>query len=150
MGDNKCARCGRKLKDPNAEYGPICARKVAAEQGIAEQPASSITIQTTIRDGYAGMRTPVGPVVVRIRNGVQKPLRHLVRHSPDGFNWGYGGSGPADLARSIIADALGIDDPNPTVYQEFKRSFVASWGDRWEISQDEIREWVRSVKEVEP
>ena len=141
MGDNKCARCGRKLKDPNAEYGPICARKVAAEQGIAEQPASSITIQTTIRDGYAGMRTPVGPVVVRIRNGVQKPLRHLVHHSPDGFNWGYGGSGPADLARSIIADVTGDENPHPAIYQPFKWEFVSSWGDRWEISLDEIRAW---------
>ena len=146
MGDNKCARCGRKLKDPNAEYGPICARKVAAEQGIAEQPASSITIQTTIRDGYAGMRTPVGPVVVRIRNGVQKPLRHLVRHSPDGFNWGYGGSGPSDLARSIIADVTGDENPHPAIYQPFKWEFVSNWGDRWEISLNEIRAWLEKRK----
>ena len=32
-----------------------------------------------------------------------KPLCHVVHHSPDGFNWGYGGSGPADLALSILA-----------------------------------------------
>jgi hypothetical protein len=151
----ECARCGRQLKSPKAKelgYGIICWRKILAEQAIAEQKAqAAIVIETSIMDGYAGARDVKGNVkVVAIRNGKQYPLRHLVRHSPDGFNWGYGGSGPADLARSIIADALGIDDPNPTVYQEFKRSFVASWGDRWEISQDEIREWVRSVKEVEP
>lgn len=35
------------------------------------------------------------------------PLRHVIYHSPTGFEWGYGGSGPADLALSILADALG-------------------------------------------
>jgi hypothetical protein len=31
-----------------------------------------------------------------------RPLEHVVRHSPSGIEWGYGGSGPADLARSIL------------------------------------------------
>ena len=34
-------------------------------------------------------------------------LRHVMRHSPTGMSWGYGGSGPADLARSLLVDALG-------------------------------------------
>lgn len=34
-------------------------------------------------------------------------LQHVVRHSPTGMTWGYGGSGPADLARSLLVDALG-------------------------------------------
>jgi hypothetical protein len=29
--------------------------------------------------------------------------RPIVRHSPTGFEWGYGGSGPADLAANILA-----------------------------------------------
>jgi hypothetical protein len=33
-----------------------------------------------------------------------QPLPHVVLHSPTGFEWGYGGSGPADLALSILAD----------------------------------------------
>lgn len=32
---------------------------------------------------------------------------HGRRHSPDGFAWGYSGSGPAALARSLLIDALG-------------------------------------------
>ena len=145
MSDNKCAR-GRRLKDPNATYGPICARKVAAEQAREQRKADdSIIITPTITDGYAGARGPDGTVkVVRIRNGRQEPLPHLVHHSPSGMEWGYGGSGPADLARSIVGDVLGTDDP--AVYQEFKRMFVASWGDRWEISLDEIRAWLEKRK----
>jgi endogenous inhibitor of DNA gyrase (YacG/DUF329 family) len=26
---NKCRRCGRPLKDPLADYGPVCGKKVA-------------------------------------------------------------------------------------------------------------------------
>jgi hypothetical protein len=41
------------------------------------------------------------------------PLRlDLFNHSPTGFSWGYGGSGPAQLAVALLADALG-DDRNP-------------------------------------
>jgi hypothetical protein len=32
------------------------------------------------------------------------PLRHFVKHSPDGFEWGYAGSGPSDLSLAILAD----------------------------------------------
>jgi hypothetical protein len=146
MSDNKCARCGRRLKDPNATYGPICARKVAAEQARDQRNADdSIVITPTITDGYAGARGPDGAVkVVRIRNGVQEPLEgrwHHTGFSHGQFNWGYGGSGPADLARSIIADLIGTDNPDPAIYQPFKWEFVSSWGDRWEISLDEIRAW---------
>lgn len=31
-------------------------------------------------------------------------LEHIIHHSPTGFEFGYNGSGPADLALSILAD----------------------------------------------
>lgn len=45
------------------------------------------------------------------------PLRHLLRHSPDGYEYGYGGSGPSDLARSIVGDMLDRRDPEPRLYR---------------------------------
>ena len=43
---------------------------------------------------------------VVIQNGgdvtIREPLPHILRHSPTGFEFGYGGSGPADLAFSIL------------------------------------------------
>jgi len=144
MSVNTCARCGRRLKDQTAEYGPICAARMAAERAIAESGASFRPLEgVTIRNGYAGARTPDGPVVVRVLYGVQEPLRHRAHHSPDGFNWGYGGSGPSDLARSIIADITKNDHPDPALYQKFKERYVAGWGDRWEISTAEIFRWFR-------
>ena len=50
---------------------------------------------------YTGRRGPQGCVVWAIAgNGERKPLnprQELRNHSPTGFEWGYGGSGPAQL-----------------------------------------------------
>ena len=65
---------------------------------------------------YHGHRTEAGAVVTAHNAiaGVRWPLRHVPKHSPAGFNWGYGGSGPADLARSLLIDALGDGATCPT------------------------------------
>ena len=48
--------------------------------------------------GYIGKRTEEGCVVYKYKDGeLAGKLKHYVRHSPDGFEWGYYGSGPADL-----------------------------------------------------
>jgi len=49
------------------------------------------------------------------------------RHSPAGFQWGYAGSGPAELARAILV-ALYPEDPvvrHPGCYQTFKAQVIA-------------------------
>jgi len=71
-----------------------------------------------------------------------KPLEHRVYHSPTGFEWGYGGSGPSDLARSILWDYLG-KEPARVLYQNFKDTFVAAWGDKWQITSREIQNWIK-------
>jgi len=150
----ECARCGRALKNPKARelgYGLICWRKIQGERAREQRNADdSIVITPTITDGYAGARGPDGTVkVVRIRSGQQTPLEGRWHHTgitSGEFNWGYGGSGPADLARSIIADVTGDENPHPAIYQPFKWEFVSSWGDRWEISLDEIRAWLEKRK----
>ena len=38
------------------------------------------------------------------------PRLDLWNHSPTGFQWGYGGSGPAQLALALLADYLGDDE----------------------------------------
>lgn len=51
-------------------------------------------------------------------------IRKYVVHSPTGFEWGYGGSGPADLAFNILA--MFIPDYWAWVYhQDFKWEFIA-------------------------
>lgn len=42
----------------------------------------------------------------------------IIRHSPYGFNWGYSGSGPSQLALAIYALRY---------YQAFKKETIALW-----------------------
>ncbi len=53
-----------------------------------------------------------------------KPSQKIWNHSPDGFNWGYSGSGPAQLALAIM---LKVTDKNTAIqlYQDFKREVIA-------------------------
>ncbi len=48
-------------------------------------------------------------------------------HSPDGHNWGYGGSGPAQTALAMCLHIFGHKRLAEVLYQEFKRSFVSTW-----------------------
>jgi hypothetical protein len=71
---------------------------------------SRVTRIEDVRAAYEATPPHRVEVVDRIGDGeLRVPLRHVVKHSPSGFSWGYGGSGPADLALSILVDALGIE-----------------------------------------
>jgi Family of unknown function (DUF6166) len=76
------------------------------------------------------------------------PLRlDLFNHSPRGFSWGYGGSGPAQLALALLADALGNDDRAIRLHHAFKFKVVAGWSEdeRWWITADEIAAVVKVI-----
>jgi hypothetical protein len=66
---------------------------------------------------------------VRINGKLLDPrVSQKVRdHSPDGFNWGYNGSGPAQLALGILIHVLGDVNWAQTLYQDFKREVVSRW-----------------------
>lgn len=71
------------------------------------------------------------------------PRFDLVNHSPTGFAWGYGGSGPAQLALAILADATGNDGVSLLHYQQFKCEKIAPLGEgRWEISASDVLDWL--------
>lgn len=60
--------------------------------------------------------------LVRLEDG--SPLEHVVRHSPTGMEYGYGGSGPADLALSALTYWHGSKIAN-ACYHEYKFAHVA-------------------------
>lgn len=66
------------------------------------------------------------------------PRLDLRNHSPTGFQWGYLGSGPAQLALAILADALGDDRRADRCYQEFKRRVVQHWPRDWSITRARV------------
>ncbi len=77
------------------------------------------------KDKYVGSIINGEHHVVIDNGNITMNLPHLVRHSPDGFCWGYNGSGPADLALAILCHALGYT-PAPVVYQRFKDQAIAT------------------------
>jgi len=98
---------------------------------------------------YRGYRYQEAGKVIVTKDG--KPLspapsQKLFNHSPDGFQWGYGGSGPAQLALALLLDVT--DDPELSVrlHQTFKRHFVTAWGVKWQISSDDIETWIEDNK----
>lgn len=71
------------------------------------------------------------------------PRFDLCNHSPTGFEWGYGGSGPAQLALAILADALDSDRLAVRLHQQFKFAWVSPWGEDlwWMVSQLHVACW---------
>lgn len=70
-------------------------------------------------------------------------VTHIVHHSPTGIEWGYGGSGPADLALSLLCD-LGLPKRVALrLHQCFKADVVAHL-DRacWTLSGQAIAQWI--------
>ncbi len=87
---------------------------------------------------YIGIRPesyPKEDVRVYVFEGEsRKQLTHRPYHSTDGFEWGYGGSGPNDLALAILADVLGEEPAREAI--EAGRP-LCSWLLHWEL-KDEI------------
>lgn len=97
---------------------------------------------------YVGRRLPTvaggrGQVVVTIQQGMgERRLEPIGEHSPDGFEWGYGGSGPAELALAILADHLDCEPP-AALYQAFKAAVVANLNHfGWQLRASEIAGWL--------
>lgn len=64
----------------------------------------------------------------------------LINHSPTGFCWGYGGSGPAQTALAILADYFRDDRKALHLYQTFKNAVIAkkSMDEDFVITDDDI------------
>ena len=70
-------------------------------------------------------------------------------HSPTGLEWGYGGSGPAQLALTLLGAVR--DKPFAmTYYQRFKQDVVASLKyDRWDLTRNDIELWCSTKRPAE-
>ncbi|MGH8562752.1 MAG: DUF6166 domain-containing protein [Gammaproteobacteria bacterium] len=90
---------------------------------------------------YHGTDSPSDGIrLVRVDGRRPLPLRlDLRNHSPDGFAWGYGGSGPAQLALALLCDHLG-DEQALEFYQDFKWRVIAGLpgGGEWTLSSADI------------
>lgn len=95
---------------------------------------------------YHGINTGMGGQLITVKHGpMEYSLPHIYRHSPDGFQWGYGGSGPADTALSILTDCIGEKEANK-YYQDFKFAFIAGAINELEITEKQILNWLKKMR----
>jgi hypothetical protein len=68
----------------------------------------------------------------------------LINHSPDGFMWGYGGSGPSQLALALMIEFCEDEAVAAQVYQDFKWDVIARLDkDRdFALDPEDIRTWI--------
>jgi hypothetical protein len=131
-----CLSCGRALTDADSirrGVGPVCAMK-GHVLSVGDVDADAMDhLDIPLSSGFVFGLTPDGKVATNI------PWL-VTYHSPTGFAWGYGGSGPADMALNIIEAVLrhrGYKGPKITLttgdrlfaaserhHQEFKRQFL--------------------------
>lgn len=159
----KCARCNRWLKTSveieGKLYGKVCARKMGVEGNVIalclgfdphapkEGPPSD----------YLGWRER-GIAHAGTRDHLLNPRFDLANKSPTGFDWGYGGSGPAQLALAILAYHTGDEEFTLQYYQSFKGRVVSTLPrESWRLTHEFVEGFVRDTvanqaiwREVEP
>ena len=92
-----------------------------------------------------GRRGPTGCVVELVEGGVRRPLNphyDIRSHSPTGLEWGYGGSGPAQLALAILAECT--DRETALAYcLDYKWDVVAALPyQAWTLTREQVEAWV--------
>ena len=95
------------------------------------------------REGHA--------VIVTVNGRPLNPRLDLYNHSPTGFEWGYSGSGPAQLALAILADHLADDRQALDMYQRFKWVVIAELPRKgsWALTDQVIDQILQNIRNYE-
>lgn len=112
--------------------------------GTVMEPMEWIVEIATIRDG-----TPYNAIFD------PRPSQSVINHSPDGFAWGYSGSGPAQLALAILIDHFkhtGRVYPVELAkrfYQQFKDIAIATIpkDEGWSMNSMQVEGWLMKIPE---
>lgn len=147
----ECLRCGRPLKSAKSRavgMGPTCAKKgdvldPFALTGAADDPTTLLDDPDTEFNLY-GLVCERGP-----KGEARTNVPHAWKlHSPTGFEWGYGGSGPADLALNTLL-AMGCDrEEAEWWHQAFKTAFISPIPqDGGRVPLEEMRAWLQAKRE---
>lgn len=96
---------------------------------------------------YRGMRREGRAIVLSDGRPVDLQVSlQVVNHSPDGFAWGYTGSGPAQLALALLLDAGLPADVADGLHQRLKTDLVSQWTPwhPWELEGHDLQYWIES------
>lgn len=98
------------------------------------------------RARYAGTTNADGTRKVTVRKeGRTRALPlclNVFNHSPSGFNWGYSGSGPAQLSLAILMDHFDGDRTKAlAIYQKLKARVIAKL--------DSDKDWILTSTQIQ-
>jgi len=71
-----------------------------------------------------------------------KESQEVYNHSPDGFSWGYLGSGPSQLALGLMLRYSGSKQFAIKFYQKLKDEIICMLPDNFELDDKVIKEWI--------
>jgi len=140
MPSNFCRVCNRKLKNSTSVrfgIGPICR----AKRFIDESQGELFMVEAIPNFGDVNC--------YRDENGISTNVpRRIIRHSPDGFEWGYLGSGPADFALNILSCYIGEQEAKSGgLYQAFKSKFIANLPkEGGTIKREDVMRWLDEIR----
>jgi hypothetical protein len=153
----RCGRCGRKLKNVEAikaGFGKICYEKVFGQPFPVEHKPK-VKHYHADSSSYAAKKTARAEAIplfagdVTCSRGAQgEPItnvpQRIILHSPDGFEWGYCGSGPADFALNILSLYIGEEAAQQNgLYQRFKEAFLSKLPHEGGIiKRNDIMQWL--------
>lgn len=84
-------------------------------------------------------------VVVTAGFSYLNPCLHIANHSPTGFEWGYAGSGPTQLALAVLAHCVPgvVTGGSLAFYQDFKNAVIATLpaDEAWLIYPADVKSW---------
>jgi len=130
MPSNICRICKRVLKNPlsvKLGIGPVCRAKDSLQKEFDFMKANAI-------EGFGD--------IICSPDGTTNVPHRIVYHSPTGLSWGYGGSGPADMALNALAVYVGEDEAKK-YYQDFKWAFISKMPkEGGTIKREDVLHWL--------
>jgi Family of unknown function (DUF6166) len=104
--------------------------------------------------GFRDLKAGKCKVSVTVGSGRPAPLKmclNVMKHSPTGFEWGYPGSGPAQLALAILVDAIGRTKAEKEralrLHQRFKAAVVVKLPhEKWMLTRSQVLDLVARLE----
>lgn len=132
-----CTRCGLDLADfdENTPAGDCKHRDFSREDTRRFLPD-----YTSVKDIH--LRRIPG-TEGQCGNAIADIAQRFVYHSPTGFEWGYGGSGPSDLALNVLA--LFVPPAEAwRLHHDYKRDVIAALPhEGGTITAESVRDWIK-------
>lgn len=86
---------------------------------------------------YTGDRTIDG-IVVEVSGKDLPTFEEVRRYGTGGFEWGYEGLAPSQLAFALLFDHFGDAEQAASLQERLMKSLIANLGNAWEVTSKDL------------